>query len=60
MKYLMTKKVLCHKTKNLNWEFLTKNLLLKDGIGLRMKYYGGSLKNAIGGKRNGGGVTKNQ
>ena len=24
-------------TKNLNWEILTKNLLLKDGMGLRMK-----------------------
>ena len=27
-------------TKNLNWEILSKNLVtLKNGIGLRMKYY---------------------
>ena len=33
-------------TKHINWKILTKNLLLlKDWIGLRMKNYGGSLKN---------------
>ena len=33
-------------TKHINWKILTKNLLLlKDWMGLRMKNYGGSLKN---------------
>ena len=38
-------------TKNLNWEILTKTLLLKDGMGIRMKnfgkYYWDSPKNTI-------------
>ena len=50
-------------TKNLNFEILTKHLviqlLLRDGIGLRMKKYGDSLKYPNF-KGRGGRVTKNQ
>ena len=49
-KSLQTKIFFSVRTNNLNWETLTKNLviLLKDGTGLRMKNFdimSGSLKN---------------
>ena len=44
MKYLMTKKVYKPKyfsfiSKNSDWQILTKNLVLKDKMGLRMKNF---------------------
>ena len=49
-------------TNNLNWESLTKNAVLKNEMGLRLKNYkimGDSLKSPIF-KGGGGGGPKNQ